>query len=166
MPSCLIGLGSNLGRREETLSAAWSALGAISGIETSVLSRFYATRPVGGPPQPDFLNAAGMLETSLEPDALLDALLSVENRFGRVRTVRWGPRTLDLDLLLYGERVIRTERLSVPHPLMTRRRFVLEPAAEIAPNRLHPLEGRTLGELFAALRQEESSLSSINDKNS
>ncbi|MBR3218317.1 MAG: 2-amino-4-hydroxy-6-hydroxymethyldihydropteridine diphosphokinase, partial [Thermoguttaceae bacterium] len=103
--------------------------------------------------QGDFLNAVGVLQTCLEPLPLLDLLLEIEQRFGRVRLVHWGPRTLDLDLLLYDDKVISAERLTVPHPLMSQRRFVLEPAAEVAADWVHPTLGKTIRELLARLDQ-------------
>ena len=151
MALCLIGLGSNLGDSAQTLKAAWERLAGTPSIHPVALSGFYETEPVGGPPQPNYINAAGIIETELEPEPLLDALFAVEQAFGRVRTVRWGPRTLDLDLLLYDERVIQTERLIVPHPRMNLRRFVLEPAVEIAPDWRHPLEKTTLNAILENL---------------
>ena len=132
MEKVLIGLGANLGDREETLRAAWGALHQPPVIETLQLSSFHETAPVGGPPeQPMYLNAVGLVRTSLEPEVFLDVLQSIETQFGRVRTERWGPRTIDLDILLFGDRVIQTDRLTVPHPEMPNRPFVLAPAKEI-----------------------------------
>ena len=148
----LISLGANLGPRHRTLESAWRELGSSARIRTLAFSSFYETAPVGGPPQPNYLNAAGLLTTDLEPEELLDVLLETERRHGRVRLERWGPRTLDLDLLLYGDRIIRTERLTVPHPRFAERRFALEPAAQIAPNAVHPETGRTLLELLRRLK--------------
>lgn len=154
MARCLIGLGSNLGDSVQTLRLAWERLAETPSIRAVALSGFYRTEPVGGPPQPNYLNAAGIIETDLSPERLLETLLGVEQAFGRVRTVRWGPRTLDLDLLLYDDRVIQTEKLIVPHRRMAERRFVLEPAVEIAADWLHPVEKIPL---MAILRNWESS---------
>jgi 2-amino-4-hydroxy-6-hydroxymethyldihydropteridine diphosphokinase len=116
------------------------------------VSSFYETDPVGGPPgQGKFLNAAAALDTTLDPLRLLGVLEQIETRFGRVRTVRWGPRTLDLDLLLYGDWIIDTPRLVVPHPRMATRRFVLEPLVEIAPEAVDPITKRTVSEILANL---------------
>lgn len=148
----LIALGSNLGDRAENLHSAWRRLGKIPGIRLRTLSPFYITKPVGGPPdQPDYFNAAGLLETSLGPEELLAALLKVEALGGRVRTVRWGARTIDLDLLLYGNHQSSSETLTIPHPRMAERRFVLEPAAEIAPAMIYPASGKTVADLLAEL---------------
>ena len=130
----LIGLGSNLGDRQINLNGAISALGQVPGITVRQVSTFHETEPVGGPPgQGMFLNAVALLETDLEPLPLLHVLQEIEVQFGRQRTVRWGERTLDLDLLLFDDRIIDTPELCVPHPRMRTRRFVLEPLVEVAP---------------------------------
>jgi 2-amino-4-hydroxy-6-hydroxymethyldihydropteridine diphosphokinase len=137
-----VGLGANLGDREQTLSAAADALGGEPGIEVVAVSTLRETEPVGVGEQPRFLNGAAELETMLTARELLDRLLAVEQRFGRVRIVgEHGPRTLDLDLLLYGDEVIEEPGLTVPHPRLHERRFVLEPLAELAPGLLVPGHG-------------------------
>lgn len=129
----LIGLGGNLGDVRTRLDAAIDALAVLSGIEVIARSRFYRTAPWGVVDQPDFINAAIAVDTSLSAHHLLDALLSTERAFGRVRDgERWGPRTLDLDLLAYGEATIDDERLTVPHPRLAERAFVLLPLADVA----------------------------------
>ena len=150
----LIGLGANLGERAMNLTRAWEMLAATPGVRTLRLSRFYETEPVTLSPeivQPNYLNAAGLLETDLPPLELLYAMLDIEQQLSRVRTERWGARTIDLDLLLFGDLVMQSETLTVPHPLMTERRFVLEPAAEIAPEMRHPVCGKTILQLLVQI---------------
>jgi len=148
-----VGLGSNLGDRRAALEGAIRALGALPGIRVTAVSRVHETDPVGGPPQGRFLNAVAELRTTLDARALMDALGEIEVRFGRERTERWGPRTLDLDLLLYGEEVIDSPGLTVPHPRMHQRRFVLEPLCEVAPEARHPVLGRSARELLNVLEE-------------
>jgi len=137
-----VGLGANLGDRERTLRAAVDALGAEAGIEVVGISTLRETEPVGVSEQPPFLNGAVELETSLAARELLNWLLTVEQRFSRVRVPdEHGPRTLDLDLLLYGDEVIDEPELHVPHPRLHERRFVLEPLAELAPGLVVPGRG-------------------------
>jgi 2-amino-4-hydroxy-6-hydroxymethyldihydropteridine diphosphokinase len=137
-----VGLGANLGDREGTLLAAVDALGQEDGIEVVALSTLRETEPVGVGEQPRYLNGAVALETTLSARELLDRLLAVEQRFGRVRVAgEHGPRTLDLDLLLYGGTEIDEPGLVVPHPRLHQRRFVLEPLAELDPGLLVPGRG-------------------------
>ncbi len=152
----LIGLGSNVGDRKANLDGAVDALRETPEITVQAVSSYHETRPVGGPSgQGDYLNAAASLETSLDPYALLHRLQEVESQFGRVRTERWGPRILDLDLLLYDDLVVETSELTGPHPGMPARRFVLEPLAEIASTAVHPGTGRTIAELLDALNRSD-----------
>ena len=142
MTRAYVGLGANLGDRERTLRAAVDALAAEEGIEVVSVSTLRETEPVGVGEQPRFLNGAAELETTLTARELLDRLLAVEQRFGRVRIPgEHGPRTLDLDLLLYGDEVIDEPGLTVPHPRLHERRFVLEPLAELAPGLVVPGRG-------------------------
>ena len=134
MTRAYVGLGANLGDRERTLRAAVDALAAEDGVEVVSVSTLRETEPVGVGQQPLYLNGAAELETTLTARRLLDRLLAVEQRFGRIRVPgEQGPRTLDLDLLLYGDEVIDEPGLTVPHPRLHERRFVLEPLAELAP---------------------------------
>jgi 2-amino-4-hydroxy-6-hydroxymethyldihydropteridine diphosphokinase len=152
-----IALGSNLGDRRGTLEGAIAALSGTSGVVVRKVSSFHETEPVGGPPgQGLFLNAAAVLETSLDPFGLLQVLREIEERFGRTRTVRWGERTLDLDLLLFDDRVVDTPELTVPHPRLTERRFVLEPLAEVAPDTIEPVTRRTIIDLLADLAPRQN----------
>jgi 2-amino-4-hydroxy-6-hydroxymethyldihydropteridine diphosphokinase len=150
-----IGLGSNLGDRAAHLRAALDRLGTRGTVEA--VSPFLETDPVGYAEQPRFLNAAVRLRTTLPPDDLLRELLSIETALGRVRTVRWGPRTIDLDLLLYDDLVRDDPGLTIPHPRMHERRFVLEPLAAIAPDAVHPVLGHTVSQLLARLDSADGS---------
>lgn len=135
MARAYVGLGSNLGDREQTLRAAVHELGALDGVEVVGLSSLRETAPVGYLDQPRFLNGVVVLETTLEPQDLLTSLLAVEAAFGRDRAASppRGPRTLDLDLLVYGDRRVSLENLEIPHPRLHERAFVLEPLAEVEP---------------------------------
>jgi 2-amino-4-hydroxy-6-hydroxymethyldihydropteridine diphosphokinase len=152
MPLCLIGLGSNEGNRQVTLDAAVAELARQPHVTVAAVSSWHETAPVGGPSrQSHFLNGALRVDTSLEPSALLNCLQQIENRLGRRRAEHWGPRTIDLDLLLYDELVLDTPSLVLPHPRMAWRRFVLEPAAEVADTMRHPTIGWTVARLLEHL---------------
>jgi 2-amino-4-hydroxy-6-hydroxymethyldihydropteridine diphosphokinase len=145
-------LGANLGDRERTLRAALDLLAREQGIEVVAVSRFRETDPVGFEEQPRFVNAAAQLRTTLRPRALLERLLGVERALGRTRVgPRFGPRMIDLDLLLYGEEVVDEPGLTVPHPRLAERRFVLEPLADLDPRLEVPGYG-PLATLLAALQ--------------
>ena len=151
MATVYIGIGSNLGNREDNIRTAVSYMGSIRGVMVRRCSPLHETEPEGGPPQGRFLNAAAELLTNLSPHDLLDELQEIEEQLGRVRTEHWGPRTIDLDILLYGDQTIFSDDLRVPHPLMHERAFVLEPLAEIAPQAVHPASGLTVDELWKKL---------------
>jgi len=133
-----VGLGANLGDREAALRTALRSLEDLPAVRVRRVSSLYQTAPVGVTEQPEFLNAVAEVETMLSAPALLHALLDIENRLGRMRTVRWGPRVIDLDLLLYGDAQIALPELTVPHPRLRERAFVLVPLAEIAPRLVMP----------------------------
>jgi len=139
-----VGLGSNLGEREAMIRLALEALSRLPGTHLVKASSLYDTEPVGEVDQPNFLNAVAQLDTELTARQLLWNLHLIEKRLGRVRTQRWGPRTIDLDLLLYGSLVLDEPELTVPHPELTARSFVLVPLVELDPLLVHPVTGETL----------------------
>lgn len=152
-----IALGSNLGDRELNLLRAVSELGRLPGCRVTALSRFYETSPVGMPAEtPAFLNGVLRLSTELAPRVLLGELLRIEQQvFGRTASPIAVSRRMDLDLLLYGQQVVADTDLSLPHPRMTQRRFVLQPLAEIAPQLVEPVSGKTISELLEGLSSDE-----------
>ena len=156
-PLALLALGSNLGDRKANLDGAIASLRQVPGVNLREVSSYHETPAVGGPAgQGAFLNAVAATEPTLEPHALLGVLRAIESRFGRQRTVRWGERTLDLDLLTFGNEVIETQELIVPHPRLGFRRFVLAPAAEVAPGAVEPWTQRTVCDLLANLDRRPS----------
>jgi 2-amino-4-hydroxy-6-hydroxymethyldihydropteridine diphosphokinase len=154
MAKCLISLGANLGDRGTTLQSAMQQLATIPQTSLLAQSSFRETQPAGGPQQAVYLNAAATLETTLSPQHFFTELQRIENEFGRVRTERWGPRTMDLDLLLYDQLELETAELTLPHPRMSFRRFVLEPAAEIAAEMVYPINGWTILQLLHHLNRQ------------
>jgi len=152
MATVYLGLGSNLGDRRGNLDAALAALRANPAVRVLAVSPFIETAPVGGPPgQGPYLNGAAAVETDLAPADLLAALKRIERALGRREGPRWGPRPVDLDILLFGALVLDTADLTIPHPRLRERRFVLEPLAAIAPDARDPVTGLTVRELVAQL---------------
>ena len=153
MNTAYVALGANLGDPKATVLAAFAALANLPESRIARCSSLYRTAPVGILSQPDFVNAVALLETTLAPEALLDALLDIEARFGRIRRERNGPRTLDLDLLLYDDIELDLPRLTLPHPRLHLRAFVLLPLAEVAPDLAIPRRGSVAAWLPAVANQ-------------
>ncbi len=143
-----IGLGSNIGDREYQLNRALELLKSAEKVEVTIVSSFYNTAPVGYEQQPDFLNAVVEIRTTLSADDLLELCSKIEKELKRERIIRWGPRTIDLDILLFGNSVINEKDLVIPHPRMHERKFVMEPLNEIAPFVMHPVFNKSISELF------------------
>ncbi|WP_254564969.1 2-amino-4-hydroxy-6-hydroxymethyldihydropteridine diphosphokinase [Oscillatoria sp. HE19RPO] len=152
-----IGLGSNLGDSRSTLESALAILDRTPGIELKKRSIWYKTAPIG-PSQPDYFNGCALLEVQLNPQELLKVLLNIERQFGRIRQERWGPRTLDLDILLFGDLILETSELQLPHPRMRERAFVLVPLAEIVPNWIDPVSGEAIAQLLEKVDRSGVSL--------
>lgn len=151
-----------MGDSAATLRAAVDEIAALPDVRLIRQSRWHRTQPIGGPTgQADYVNGAALVETSIPPLTLLAELQQIEGRHGRTRTKRWGPRTLDVDVLLYGNEVCETDMLTLPHPRMTFRRFVLVPAVEIAPKLLHPVVGWPIQQLLVHLQQASDLLAIV-----
>lgn len=158
----VIALGSNLGDRRSHMIAGMDGLAGLESVTVLTASKLYETAPVGGPDaQGPYLNAAALVETRLAAARLLAALHEIEARRERVRELRWGPRTLDLDLLIYGDAQSADPALMLPHPRMHERRFAMAPAADVAPEMVHPVLGRSLASIAAALPAEQDDLAVV-----
>ncbi|RKY22887.1 MAG: 2-amino-4-hydroxy-6-hydroxymethyldihydropteridine diphosphokinase [Planctomycetota bacterium] len=149
-----IGLGSNLGDRYSNLARAVDRIRQLPSTLVEGQSGNYLTAPMGPRDQPDFLNSVIGISTEMSPGGLLDALKEIEKSLGREETYRWGPRLIDIDILLYDEIVIDEEDLKIPHPRMHEREFALEPLCEIAPDALHPAMGKTVEQILRELRNK------------
>ena len=151
--SVYLGLGANLGDREANLRRAVDLLS--QGVRVLRVSPIYETDPVGYVEQPPFLNTVAEGITAWEPEALLDLAKAIEGQMGREATVRFGPRPIDIDILLYDDLILDSERLTIPHPRLAERAFVLVPLADLAPDLQHPVIGKTMGKLFDAVQGRE-----------
>ena len=147
-----IGFGSNLGDRLSNCRNAIGALGALPFCSLLKTSSFYETAPIGLVEQPPFINGVILLETAEDAHWLLRQMLEIEKTFGRIRTLKWGPRSIDLDLLFFDDQIINSPELSVPHPFLHERRFVLEPLNEVAPSFCHPSLGKRVADLLHDLK--------------
>lgn len=146
-----IGIGSNIGDRKKNIDSAIDMLNGADGTVVSAVSSYINTLPVGYTDQPDFLNAAVELKTALSPQKLLEVCQNIERELKRARDIKWGPRTIDLDILLYGEAVLNEENLIIPHPRMHEREFVMKPLNEIAPQAFHPVLEQIAGDIYKGL---------------
>ena len=152
MSRAFIGIGANEGDRLANISQAVRAMGALPGVRLVQLATIIETDPVGGLPQGPYLNSVVELDTAMRPHELLAALQGIERQLGRVPSAeRWAPRPIDLDILLYDDRLMQDERLAIPHPRMHERRFVLEPLAQLAPDLVHPRLQQTIAALLSRL---------------
>jgi len=159
-----IGFGSNVGDGIKNCRRALEAIGADPRNRLGPCSPFYRTEPVGKRDQDWFINGVAAVETSMTPQEMLEFLLSVEDRMGRVRQEKWGPRIIDLDILFYGDMVLDENSLQIPHPRLRERRFVLIPLKDIAPDLIHPVFRRTISQLLSELKSEEMVLPVSEDK--
>jgi 2-amino-4-hydroxy-6-hydroxymethyldihydropteridine diphosphokinase len=153
MGTVYIGLGANLGEPVETVQAAITAISAWPEVRALKPSSLYKTHPLGPQNQPDYINAAVCLETDMSPEQLLDRLQELEQEHGRERNLHWGPRTLDLDILLSDDLDLSSDRLEIPHPEIANRGFVLAPLLELSPSLVHPATGETVEALYCAWRR-------------
>ncbi len=156
-----LSIGSNLGDREKNLNTAIDLLKADDLCRVANISSFILTAPVGGVEQEDFLNGALEIKTIRTPEKLLELINEIETKLKRVRTIHWGPRTIDLDILFYDRKVIKTDSLKIPHPEIRNREFVLKPMCEIAPDFIHPVYGKNVSQLYEELLNKEESIGRI-----
>ncbi len=155
MPIAYIGIGSNLGNREENCQKAIALL-IEKNIKITKHSSLYETEPLGVKEQPGFINMALEIETNLEPGILLRTIKEIENSMGRLEGMRWGPRIIDLDILLYDDLILKTHDLEIPHPGIKDREFVLKPLSEIAPDKIHPIFKKSIETLLIELLESSN----------
>ncbi len=159
-----IGIGSNLGERADNCQKAIELLRG-KAIIIRKISSLYETEPWGIEEQPKFINLAIEVETTLSPHALLSILKDIENKIGRVKTLKWGPRTIDLDILFYGDEIINLDDIQIPHKLLHQRDFVLLPLIEIAPDKIHPVLKKTIKQLMEEFKDAQNIKHQKQDKN-
>jgi len=156
MPIAYVGLGSNIGDKAGNILRALDILSQFDGIKVTKVSSFYETEPIGYEDQDWFINAVAQVETIFSPEELLSAFKKVEQIMGRKNTIRWGPREIDLDLLMYDQLCFESPSLVIPHPRLHERAFVLVPLAKIAPDLFHPIQKKTIAELLAELQSQKT----------
>jgi 2-amino-4-hydroxy-6-hydroxymethyldihydropteridine diphosphokinase len=150
-----IALGTNLGNREENIKKAILKVGELPQTLIAATSSIIDTKPIGKTNQPDFLNCVIKIKTSFTPEELLYELQKIEKEMGRIRKEKWGPRIIDLDILFFNDNIIETEKLTIPHPEILNRKFVLQLMNEIAPEFVHPIEKKTIEQLYAELNRSK-----------
>ena len=149
---CYLGLGSNLGNKQNYITKAIKFISKLENVEITKTSSRLETAPYGKTDQPDFINCVIELETNLLPETLLKKCLYIENQLGRIRSEKWGPRTIDIDLLFYEDKIINTELLVLPHPELHKREFVLTSLNELCPDLVHPILNRKIKDIFVELK--------------
>jgi len=149
---CYLGIGSNLGDKLEFITKAINSISKLKNVEITKTSSMIATKPYGKTDQPDFLNCVIELDTDLLPEELLKKCLDIENQLGRIRDEKWGPRTIDIDLLFYEDKIINNELLVLPHPELHKRSFVLTSLKELCPDLIHPVLNRKIKDIFVELK--------------
>lgn len=149
---CYLGLGSNLGDRHNFINQAKEMLSALDGVILLRSSTLIQTEPYGKTDQPDFINCVLEIETSVQSDELLKKCLEIEDKLGRKRLEKWGPRTIDIDMLFYGDQIINTELLTLPHPEIHKREFVLRSLNELCPDLVHPINKKKIKDIFMEIK--------------
>ena len=149
---CYLGLGSNLGNKQNYITKAIKLVSELENVEITKTSSMIITAPYGKTDQPDFLNCVIEIDTDLLPEELLRKCLDIENQLGRIRNEKWGPRTIDIDLLFYEDKIINTELLILPHPQLHKREFVLTSLNELCPDLIHPVLNKKIKDIFVELK--------------
>ena len=150
--NCYLGMGSNLGDKQEFITKAIDQISLLDDVEVKRISSMIITEPFGKTDQPDFLNCVIEIETNLDPAFLLKKCLEIEDKLGRIRKEKWGPRTIDIDILFYEDRVVSSELLVLPHPQLHKREFVLTSLNELCPDLVHPILQKKIKDIFMELK--------------